>query len=519
MNHYRTSGILLHVTSLPGGQGVGDFGPAAYRFVDFLARSRQGVWQVLPLGPPCEGASPYQCFSAFAGNPLLVSLDELANRGLLAASDLPPAEAFERNRVDFARVTELHRRLLEKAFAAFESKRTPKELRALADFAEQHQSWLDDYALFRALNDAHDGAAWNAWPAAIRAREPQALAAWREKLARAVELEKFVQYEFFRQWHALKKYANDRGIEIIGDLPIFVAHDSADVWANQELFALEPDGRPSFVAGVPPDYFSKTGQLWGNPLYRWDRMAERDYDWWTKRVRGSMELFDRIRLDHFRGFEAYWEVPGAAKVAAVGRWAPGPGAALFAKLEKKLGKLPIIAEDLGEITPAVEAIRDQFDYPGMRVLQFAFGDDPLGIVYQPHNYIRNAVAYTGTHDNDTVVGWFSSQQGEGTTRPQDRIDAERAFTLRYLHSDGKEIHWDFIRAALASVAATAIFPLQDLLGLGTAARMNMPGTAIGNWAWRFTWDELTPTMEARLKEMSATYQREPRQEPATMGDK
>lgn len=509
MSGNRTSGILLHLTSLPGAAGVGKMGPEAYRFVDFLVRTGQGIWQVLPIGPPGHGNSPYQCYSAFAGNPLLISPAELVAQRLLDEGDLPSDSDFSPNRVDFERAIEIQNTLLTQAFRNFYAQGTLDARAAVAAFSQQQAAWLDDYALFQALKKAHGGSGWTSWDAAARDRDPQALARWRETLATEIAYEKFVQYEFYRQWRALKAYANERNVAIVGDLPIFVAHDSADVWAHQDLFALEPNGRPTIVAGVPPDYFSETGQLWGNPLYRWERMAATGYRWWVDRLGGALELFDQIRLDHFRGFEAYWEVPGTAQTAAAGQWVPGPGSALFEKLQQELGILPIIAEDLGVITPEVEALRDQFAFPGMRVLQFAFGEDPKGIDYQPHNYIRNCVVYTGTHDNDTAVGWFSSEAGEGTTRGQKEIDVERALTLRYTGTDGHEIHWDLIRLALASVADTAVFPLQDLLGLGTEARMNMPGTATGNWGWRFPWDMLTSEAEQRLLELTATFGRSP----------
>ena len=507
MNDARTSGILLHITSLPGELGVGDLGPAAFRFVDFLIDSRQGLWQVLPLGPTGYGNSPYQCYSAFAGNAALISPELLVQQGLLSAAEIAPAQDLPADTVDFDQVFAIRNRLLHRAFERFQSTAMPAVRNELTAFAKLHSSWLDDYVLYRAIKEAHGGDAWTSWEPAARARDPQALGHWRSKLAREIEYETFLQFEFFRQWNDLKHYANERGISIIGDLPIFVAHDSADVWAHQDLFALEADGFPTVVAGVPPDYFCATGQLWGNPLYRWEEMAATGYDWWIGRLRSAMELFDRIRLDHFRGFEAYWEVPGDAEVAINGRWAPGPGADFFNAVQQALGKVSLIAEDLGVITPEVEALRDQFGFPGMRVLQFAFGDDPKSVDYQPHNYPRHTVVYTGTHDNDTAVGWFNSGVGEGTTRALDQIETERAFTLKYLGTDGSEIHWDLIRLALASVADTAIFPLQDVLGLGTKARMNIPGTAAGNWSWRFRWEMLTPDIAARLAEMSETYQR------------
>lgn len=507
MSARRKSGILLHITSLPGTAGVGNFGGNAYRIVDFLERTGQSLWQVLPLGPTGYGNSPYQCYSAFAGNPLLISIERLQQEGLLEPLDLTPEPHFSEDVVDFDHVIAHHQRLLHIAFKRFQTDASAGQRADIQQFAESHSAWLDDYALFQALKDASGGRAWHTWRSTLRSREPTALATARKDFAESIDFERFVQYHFFRQWKALKQYANERGISIIGDIPIFVAHDSADVWARQELFSLNPDGTPAVVAGVPPDYFSATGQLWGNPLYDWHRMAETGYEWWIERLRGSLNLFDAVRVDHFRGFESYWEVPGDAKTAAGGRWVAGPRAAMFQAAQKALGPMPIIAEDLGVITSEVDALRDQLGMPGMRVLQFAFGDDPKANDYKPHNYIRQCVVYTGTHDNDTAVGWFHSQAGEGTTRQQDRIEIERARTLAYTGTDGSEIHWDMIRLALASVADTAVFPLQDLLGLGSEARMNLPGTVGNNWRWRFRWEMLTPQIEKRLLKMTEAYGR------------
>jgi 4-alpha-glucanotransferase len=508
MSHrQRESGVLLHITSLPGAQGIGNFGPAAYRFVDFLSRTRQQLWQVLPLGPTGYGNSPYQSFSAFAGNALLISLEALADEGLLDRNDLPLGGAHSADAVEFDDVSPQHARLLARAFERFQSPAFLEQQGELARFSEEHAQWLDDYALFQAIKWSHEGVAWTNWQPLARDRDPAALSEYRQTLQQQIEFEKFAQFKFYSQWRALKRYANEHGISIIGDLPIFVAHDSADVWVHKDQFYLNQDGKPQVVAGVPPDYFSATGQLWGNPIYRWDKMAAEGYAWWIKRIRGALELFDRIRIDHFRGFESYWEVPGDATVASGGHWAPGPGAALFEAARRALGPLPIIAEDLGVITPQVDALRDKLGFPGMRVLQFAFGDDPKARDYQPHNYPRDCLVYTGTHDNDTTVGWFASDAGEGTTREQNSINRERDNALRYLGSDGHDVHWDMIRLAVASVANTAIFPMQDLLGLGSEARMNLPGTSSGNWTWRFRWEMLTPQIEARLTAMTETYER------------
>lgn len=508
MNRNRKSGILLHVTSLPSDQGVGNFGPDAYRFVDFLHRAGQSWWQVLPLGPPGYGNSPYQCYSAFAGNPLLISQHLLAKAGLLDTSDLSPSTAYPADHVDFAQVAEGQHRALAKAFDRFQTRRGDMA-EQLEAFISEHAAWLNDYALFRAIKTAYGGKPWWQWDRDIRLYHPEAVARYRQQLQHEIMQECFVQFLFHQQWTDLRTYAHERGLQIMGDVPIFVAHDSADVWSNQPLFALDHEGAPQVVAGVPPDYFSETGQLWGNPLYRWDRMAETGYAWWVERLRHAMTMFDAIRMDHFRGFESYWEVPGDAVVAAAGRWVRGPGALLFQEARQRLGNLPIVAEDLGVITPQVEALRDELGFPGMRVLQFAFGNDPKASDYQPHNYIHDCVVYTGTHDNDTVVGWFWSKAGEGTTRTAEEIEAERARVLEYVATDGHEIHWDMIRLALASVAKTAIFPLQDLLGLGSSARMNMPGTVAGNWRWRFRWEAITPAIEQRLAAMTRIYERWP----------
>jgi 4-alpha-glucanotransferase len=509
MDITRSSGILLAVTSLPGPHGSGDLGAEAYALVDQLVRAGQGIWQVLPLGPTGYGNSPYQCFSAFAGNPLLVDLRELSRQGWLAEEDLAHPPAAGDGSLDYERVIGWRMARLRRAFERFESlTRDQAELRSdLARFAEENRHWLDDFALFMAIKGRHGEVAWTNWPMELVMREPAAIAAWKERLAGEIRLHQFIQWRFFRQWQALKRYANKRGVRIVGDVPIFVAHDSADVWANQADFRLDERGVPLVVAGVPPDYFSATGQLWGNPLYRWDRMAAGGYAWWQRRLSQAMALYDWVRLDHFRGFEAYWEVPGDAPTAVSGRWVAGPGAAFFAEMTARLGPLPLVAEDLGVITPAVEALRDQFGYPGMRVLQFAFGDDPKAADYRPHRYISRCVVYTGTHDNDTTAGWFHSQPGRGSTRAAEQIARERQLVLRYLGTDGREVHWDFIRLAMASVARWAIFPMQDVLGLGSQARMNLPGTLAGNWRWRLRPGQFDAEHERRLRELAEIFER------------
>lgn len=508
MSFFRTSGILLHPTSLPGRFGIGDLGDEAYAFIDFLAASHQTLWQVLPLGPTGYADSPYQALSAFAGNTLLISPARLVEDGLLLAKDIARMPRSRADRVNFGRVIEYKRALLNCAFANFK-RTTDTRLRAdLLAFVQEHTDWIEDWALFRALKDAHGGAAWNVWELPLVRREAVALATAREALRDKIEEETFAQFLFFRQWAALKSYANERGIKIIGDMPIFVAYDSVDVWTNPQLFKLDSEGRPLVVAGVPPDYFSATGQLWGNPLYDWDRDRIALFDWWAERMRAAFQVVDILRVDHFRGFSACWEVPFGDRTAERGRWVDLPGQELFTALEARLGKLPIIAEDLGVITPDVEQLREDFGFPGMRILQFAFRSDAANIDL-PHNYVRNTVVYTGTHDNDTTLGWFNSRAGAGSTRDAAQIERERAFCLRYFNTNGREIHWEFIRAAFASVAEMALVPLQDVLGLGSQARMNLPASQSGNWLWRYRPDALTEKLAARLKELTDFYNRGP----------
>lgn len=507
MSFPRSSGILLHPTSLPGKFGVGDLGDEAYRFVDFLAASNQSLWQVLPLGPTGYGDSPYQCFSAFAGNTLLVSPERLVHAGLLSAEDLARAPSFNEEKVDFGNVIEFKNALLRKAFGRFQQKTDASLREEFEQFSTRASSWLDDYALYRALKDAQGGKAWNEWERQFIRRDTTALAGARERLREEVEAQKFYQFLFFKQWAALKAYCHEHDVKLVGDIPIFVARDSADVWMNPDEFKLDEAGNPLVVAGVPPDYFSTTGQFWGNPIYNWERMLADGFRWWIERVRATLEIFDIVRIDHFRGFAASWEIPGKDKTAERGRWVNVPGRELFTAIKRALGNLPIIAEDLGVITPDVEALRDDFGLPGMRILQFAFGGDTKNQDL-PHNYVHNSVVYTGTHDNDTTVGWFKSVAGAGSTRNLEQIERERNFSLNYLNSDGQEIHWDFIRAVLASVSDTAIIPLQDLLGLGTQARMNLPNSTTGNWAWRYKTDALTVEVGERLKNLTQIYGRD-----------
>lgn len=506
MTFPRASGILLHPTSLPGRFGIGDLGDHAYRFVDFLVLSGQSLWQVLPLGPTGYGDSPYACYSAFAGNTLLISPERLFEEGLLSITELDEIPSLPAERIDFELVHKSKELVLNQAFARYQ-RTTDTEFRsAFETFAEQNSSWLDDYALFRALKTAHGGVSWHDWESTLVRREPTALVRARVDLHNQIEAHKFFQFLFFRQWFALKAYCNERGVSIIGDIPIFVAQDSADVWTNPDQFKLDADGRPIVVAGVPPDYFSATGQFWGNPLYNWERMLADGFRWWIERVRASLQTVDIARIDHFRGFAACWEIPGGDITAERGRWVEAPGRELFTAIRKALGELPIIAEDLGVITPDVERLRDGFGFPGMRILQFGFSSDTKNIDL-PHNYHRNVVVYTGTHDNDTTVGWFNSVAGAGSTRSAEQINAERDFCLKYLHTQGTEIHWDFIRAVLSSVADTAIVPLQDLLGLGTEARMNLPNSTQGNWNWRCDEESLTESHADRLREMTDIYGR------------
>jgi 4-alpha-glucanotransferase len=489
----RRAGILLHPTSLAGRHGIGDFGDRADEWIAFLAAAGARVWQVLPLGPVGFGGSPYAALSAFAGNPLLISLDRLAGDGLLSAEEVARTPGSPSGPVDYPAVQAAKSATLALAHARFRA--GASDHGAYHDFVEREQSWLEDWALYAALREQFGNRPWTHWDPALRSRQPAALAVWRERLAERVDFHRFVQWVFFEQWRRVRRLANERDILILGDLPIFVAHDSADVWARQEIFVLDADGQPSVVAGVPPDFFSKTGQRWGNPLYRWEVLAQRGYDWWIERLRATLALVDLVRIDHFRGFESYWEVPADEPTAVHGAWRPGPGKAFFDAMEAALGKLPIVVEDLGLITPEVVALRDQLGYPGMKVLQFAFSDVPAN-PYLPFQYERNAVVYTGTHDNDTTVGWYAAAD-----------EAERDLARRYLGVPGTDIAWDFIRLALASVAELAIAPLQDLLSLGSEARMNFPGKVDGNWTWRVAPDALRPEVAARFRELCGVYGR------------
>jgi len=486
----RSAGIILHPTSLPGRFGIGDLGDEAFNFVDFLVEARQGLWQVLPLGPTGYGDSPYQCFSAFAGNPNLISPDRLVRDGLLNRRDLAHTPAFPLDRVDFGPVIELKRSLLARAHKRFRAGVAGELIEPFAEFCRKNACWLDVFATFQAIKDTQAGARWDSWEDDLSACDASAVARAAAGLSRQIEAVKFSQFLFFRQWLDLKTYANERGVRILGDAPIFVAFDSADVWANRSLFKVGKDGRPTVVAGVPPDYFSATGQLWGNPLYNWDRMRETSFAWWIDRLRASFVLFDLVRLDHFRGFAACWEVPASDENAIGGTWVEVPGGEMFEAVLEALGPVEIVAEDLGVITPDVDALRDRFGFPGMRVLQFGFSTDGTNL-HLPHNHATNSVCYTGTHDNDTTVGWFRAHRGGATGK-------ERAYVRRYLNTFGVEIAWDFVRAAYASVARVAIVPMQDILGLGADARMNRPSSASGNWDWRMPARSLTSSLRRRL---------------------
>lgn len=508
MGFPRCSGILLHPTSLPGPFGIGDLGPAAHWFAEWLAGAGQRLWQVLPLGPTGYGDSPYQCFSAFGGNPLLISPELLVDRGYLSRQDIAAPPAFRTGEVDYGAVYLWKLPLLKKAASNFAMSASSDDLAAFDRFCGQRAWWLDDYALFMAVKEAHGTTpVWTRWESGIALRKPAALEDWRRRLAEPVAALKFGQFVFFEQWNALKRHCGDLGIRLMGDVPIYVAHDSADVWSHPEDYHLDAAGNPLLIAGVPPDYFSATGQLWGNPIYRWDKLAADGYRWWVERFRSALATVDLVRLDHFRGFEAYWEVPGGETTAINGRWVKGPGAALLAAVRDALGSLPLVAENLGVITPEVEAMRTEFGFPGMSILQFAFGNDPQGPDFRPHNYPRERVAYSGTHDNDTTVGWWTSSAATDSTRSDEDIQKERAFTRAYLNTDGSEINWVFLRALLASVADTVLFPLQDVLGLGTEGRMNLPGRPGGNWRWRFRAEALTAGHQRRLKELAAVYDR------------
>ncbi len=475
----RRAGVILHPTSLPGPRTQGDLGPEAYHFVEFLAASGQQVWQVLPLGPTHDDGSPYQCLSVNAGSPHLISPELLKQEGWLDSYKNKTPQST----------------LLQRACQRFMQNASPQERDACTEFIKQQSHWLPDYALYQALKNEHGGHSWFDWPTPLRDRDAQALDEARTRLDNAIIQVRFEQFMFSRQWSALKRYANARGVAMFGDMPIFVAHDSADVWSHRELFDLDAEGHARVVAGVPPDYFSVHGQRWGNPHYNWQRMRDDGYRCWIERMRTQLRLFDLIRIDHFRGFESYWEIPAELPTAEGGRWVKAPGDELFAVLQRELGSLPLIAEDLGLITPEVHALRKKYGFPGMKILQFAFDGDPCN-PYLPHQHEVNSVVYTGTHDNDTTLGWFHNLTPE-----------QKQYMDDYLGVPGEPMPWPLIRAALASVAHLAVIPMQDILMLGGEARMNTPGTLSGNWRWRFSWDQVTPDLSGRVRHLNRLYNR------------
>lgn len=491
----RRSGVLLHPSSFPGQWGIGDLGAQAYRFIDFLQDTHQQIWQVLPLGPTGEDGSPYSSFSASAGNPLFISVEALADEGLKAPA--PPSKAPGTGPVDQRQVRAAKFPALMQIWQDF---RKSGVLQADFDrFCAGVADWLDDYALFMALHETYPGKTWNHWPENLARREPAALEKARRDLGDLVGFHKFTQFAFYRQWARLKDYAHNRGIRVVGDIPFYMAFHSADVWANPKNFALDPKTRePRLMAGVPPDYFSKTGQLWGNPVYDWKHLEEESFDWWVARFKRLGELVDIVRIDHFRGFQAFWQVKQGETTAINGEWARCPGDRFFHALEHELGHLPVWAEDLGLVTPEVEKLRDDFDFPGMKVLQFAFDDKGAENPYLPFNYPQNCVCYTGTHDNDTTVGWWNGLSA-----------AQKQQVRTYIGHDGP-LHWSMIRLGMGSVADSFVVPLQDVLGLGSEARMNVPGRADGNWSWRYSPDALTDDLKVQLKAITATFGRSPR---------
>jgi 4-alpha-glucanotransferase len=492
----RSAGILLHPSSLPSRGGIGDFGPEAYAFLDFLSEARLGLWQILPLSPPGLGNSPYSAISAFAGNPLLVSLERLADRGWLGKDKLKNLAAAGPS-VDFDAVKAAKLPLLRQAAQNF-LERGNGDRSSFEDFKRENAWWLEDFVLFEVMREAHQGATWSTWPQELARREAEGLRKFGIEYQRQLEVERAVQFAFFEQWRALRHYCAQRGIRIVGDVAIFVNYDSADVWRNPDLFYLDENLQPTVVAGVPPDAFSDTGQRWGNPLYRWDVCKSRDYDWWVQRISWALKTCDIVRLDHFRGFESYWEIPAAESTAVKGKWVKGPGADLFHRLKAQVGDLSFIAEDLGMITPAVHKLRKELGIPGMKVLQFGF-DNPGAHIYLPHNFEPNCVVYTGTHDNDTTVGWWKSSANA----------QEKHFAAAYLGEVKDGIHWAFIRMAFASVAELAIVPMQDVLGLDSDSRMNTPSRSDGNWGWRLRPGALTKDLAEKLAVLSAVSDRQP----------
>ncbi len=489
MNFARSCGTLVHPTSFPSDFAIGDLGERAYRFIDYLEHTHQGIWQILPLGPTGFGNSPYASYSAFAGNPYLISPDILKDKGLLSEKEIAPLRVPQSDKVDYEHAYSIKDQLLAKACRRFYERNDADEQKRFDAFKKENDRWLDDYVHFMACLIANDRKPWNQWDEGLAKRDPEVLASSRKRMNPDIEKQYWVQFEFFNQWMNLREYANSKGINIIGDIPIFVDHNSSDVWANKRYFDVDETGNRLLVSGVPPDYFSETGQLWGNPLYRWKELEKDGYQWWIDRFDQMFKMYDAIRVDHFRGFDAYWEVKADADTAQNGRWVKGPGAKLFHAIEKKMGKLPIIAEDLGVITQSVVDLRDRFNFPGMKVLQFAF-DDP-GNGFLPHNYSNtNCIVYSGTHDNDTTIGWYEKAP-----------EQERNFLREYTQTDGSEVSWQLIRAGMLSVAGQAIFPLQDFMELDGKHRMNFPGTTENNWMWRYTDDMLNKVDTGRIRHL------------------
>ncbi len=505
MKNERLAGVLMHPTSLPGPYGIGDFGPEAYKFADFLANASAGLWQILPMGPTGYGNSPYSARSTFAGNILLISMDVLMESGYLERDELADMPDFRERRIDFRAVETWKVPLLFKAAKRFRDSADDRERRNYEKFCREQAFWLEDYAVFASAVDEIGDSRWfSHWDRELGFRDPEALQLWQTTHSREIELRKVLQYFFFTQWLAIKSYANARGVELVGDIPIFVAADSADAWVNLHLFKTDTSGRFSVQSGVPPDFFSATGQLWGTPLYNWEEHEEELMQWWLHRIRHALRMTDIIRIDHFRGLESYWEVAADDVTAIDGRWVKAPGDTLFSRMQDELGEVPVIAEDLGVMTPEVAALRDNFALPGMKILQFAFdrigpGELDPANDFLPHNYSRNCVAYTGTHDNDTTLGWFEALD-----------DADRDVVRRYLARPDDDMVWSMIRAVMASVARYAVFPMQDLLSLGTDCRMNKPAT-VGdeNWSWRMLPGENGAFVDARFREMVRLYGRIP----------
>ena len=495
----RRAGILLHITSLPSKYGIGDLGKNAYKFVDFLEASGQKLWQILPIGPTGYGDSPYSCFSAFAGNHLFISPEQLLEEGILNEDDLKNVPEFSSSKTEYNKVKVYKNKLFKKAFANFTSG-SNRFKDSFDTFCYENAYWLDDYAFYMSLKDCHNDYEWSKWEEGLVKRDISEMKKWSDKLKVEISFHKFIQFIFTQQWMKLKEYANSKNIKIIGDVPIFIAFDSSDLWGNKKLFTIEENGRPVSVAGVPPDYFSATGQLWGNPLYKWKEMEKNNFDWWIKRVRHQLKYIDILRIDHFRGFDAFWEIPGGAPTAEKGRWVKGPGKKLFNALKQQLGDLPIIAEDLGVITKSVNKLRDRFNFPGMNILQFAFGNG-MERRFLPHNFKKNSVVYTGTHDNDTTRGYFEKEKNNDNNI--------YSHAQEYLNYFGNNITFELIRTAYASVSDTVIIPMQDILNLSTEARMNFPGTLGGNWQWRFTWEQISDNLLLKFKRLTELYERPP----------